>query len=152
MREIDFIMEEMGLAMTINQNLNLLMRFPFNAIPSAIKVDTFAKGKVELLKFKIPKGSILDSMPIMLMNTSLKTQVLVCSVERGSQVFIPSGPFILRADDTISFIATPKNAIKFFHKVAISFNHIKNVMLIGGSTIAIYLTQLLTSMDVNVKL
>ena len=151
--EIDFIMEEMGLAMTINPELesaNEISRLI--RIPSAIKVDTFVKGKVELLKFKIPKGSILDSMPIMLMNTSLKTQVLVCSVERGSQVFIPSGPFILRADDTISFIATPKNAIKFFHKVAISFNHIKNVMLIGGSTIAIYLTQLLTSMDVNVKI
>ena len=77
-------------------------------------MDIFAKGKVELLKFEIPQESILDNMPIMHMNSKLKTKVLVCSVERGEEVYIPSGNFILKEKDKISFVAAPNNATVFF--------------------------------------
>ena len=51
-KEIDYIKEELGLSMTINPEyaaateIARLLRFP-----SAIEIDTFAKGKIELLKF-----------------------------------------------------------------------------------------------------
>ena len=53
-KEIGFIKEKLGISMIINPELTAateisrLLRFP-----SAIKIDTFAKGRVELLKFRI---------------------------------------------------------------------------------------------------
>ena len=52
--EISFIKERLGVTMIINpelaaaQEIYRLLRFP-----SAIKIDTFARGRVELLKFKV---------------------------------------------------------------------------------------------------
>ena len=58
--DASFLKNELGLAMVINPEqaaageIARILRFP-----SAIKIDTFAKGRVELLKFKLPEGSPL---------------------------------------------------------------------------------------------
>lgn len=60
-REVNFIRDELGLALVINQEfasaqeIARVLRFP-----SAIEINTFAKGRVELLHFRIPQGSVLD--------------------------------------------------------------------------------------------
>lgn len=54
--EAPFLKDELGLAMIINPEyasateIARILRFP-----SAIKIDTFAKGRVELLKFRLPE-------------------------------------------------------------------------------------------------
>ena len=64
-KEIAFIKERLGVTMIINpelaaaQEISRLLRFP-----SAIKIDTFAKGHVELLKFKVLPEFDLDGMTI----------------------------------------------------------------------------------------
>ncbi|MBE5967191.1 MAG: Trk system potassium transporter TrkA [Lachnospiraceae bacterium] len=151
--EINFIREEMGLSMTINPELEAANEmFQLIRLPSAIKIDTFADGRVELLKFQIPKNSVLDGMKIMSMNRELKSKILVCAVERGDQVFIPSGTFLLKASDKISFIAAPKIASEFFLHIGITSNHIKNALLIGGGTLAVYLTSKLLANGIKVKI
>lgn len=96
-RESSYIKEELGLAMVINPELAAaneiarLLRFP-----SAIKIETFAKGRVELLKFRIQKDSVLHEMEVKDIITKLHSDVLVCAVERGDQVVIPTGNFELR--------------------------------------------------------
>ena len=63
--EISFIKERLGVTMIINpelaaaQEIYRLLRFP-----SAIKIDTFARGRVELLKFKVLPEFGLDGMQI----------------------------------------------------------------------------------------
>ncbi|NLP33658.1 MAG: Trk system potassium transporter TrkA [Clostridiales bacterium] len=151
--EINFIREEMGLSMTINPELEAAIDiYRLIRLPSAIKIDTFANGRVELLKFQIPEDSILDNMRIMDMGKQLKGKVLICAVEREDQVFIPTGSFILKALDKISFIASPKTATAFFHRIGINSHHIKDVIIVGGGTLAIYLTSLLLSNGVKVKI
>ena len=55
--EINYIREELNLSLAINPELAAareiarLLRFP-----NAIKIELFAKGRIELLKFMIPKG------------------------------------------------------------------------------------------------
>ena len=151
--EINFIREEMGLSMTINPELEAANEmFQLIRLPSAIKIATFADGRVELLKFQIPKDSILDGMKIMSMNRQFNSKVLVCAVERGDQVFIPSGTFLLKANDKIFFLASPKIAAEFFLHIGITSNHIKNALLIGGGTLAVYLTNKLLANGIKVKI
>lgn len=151
--EIDFIKEETGLSMTINPELEAAIEMSrIIRLPSAIKIDSFAKGKVDLLKFKIPPKSILNGMRILSINSHLKSKILVCAVERGEEVYIPSGNFTIQENDLISIIASPRSAVEFFQKSGVPISHIKNVMLIGGGRIAVYLTQKLVGTDIKVKI
>jgi len=151
--EIDFIKEELGLSMIINPEQETAMDMArLIRVPSAIKVDTFAKGKIELLKFQIPQGSVLDNMKIYNIASQLHCKVLVCAVERQNHVYIPSGSFVLQSGDTISFVASPKQATGFFNKAGFVTHPIKNVMLAGGGTISVYLAKKFISMGVMVKI
>lgn len=149
--EIEFIKDEMGLSMTINPELETATEMAaLINLPSAIEIDTFAKGKVELLKFQVPENSVLNNMKVISLSSKLKSKVLVCIVERDDQVFIPSGSFQLHTNDIISIVASHKNAIQFFQKAGIFVNSSKNVMLIGGSTLTVYLAKILAASDIRV--
>lgn len=152
-QEIGFIKEELGLSMVINPEyaaateIARILRFP-----TAIKIDTFAKGRVELLKFKIQPGCRLHNYTLMDISTHLRCDVLICVVERGDEVIIPTGSFLLKEKDIISIIASPKNATDFFKKIGIETNQVKNAMLVGGGEISYYLTKQLLQMGINVKI
>ena len=151
--EINFIREKMGLSMTINPELETAVDMSrLIRIPTAIKVDTFANGKVELLKFQIPEDSILDNMLLINLNKMVKGQLLVCAVERDDQVFIPSGKFVLQAQDIISFLASPKTATQFFKEIGIISRPIKDTIIVGGGTLGMYLTSMLIKYGIKVKI
>ncbi len=151
--EIGFVKEALGLAMTINpehaaaQEIARVLQFP-----SAIKIDTFAKGRVEMLKFRVPAQSKLDGMLIMDIAPKLKVDVLICAVEREDGVYIPKGDFQLREKDVVSVLASPKKVSDFFKKIGIETQHVKDAMIVGGGDTAYYLSKSLLSMGVDVKL
>ncbi len=152
-QQVRLIKEELGLAMVINpeiataQEISRVLR-----MPSAIKVDTFVKGKVELLKFKIPENSILNDVAVMDIATRLKCDILVCLVERDDEVFIPRGNFVLKEKDVVSFVASAKKAMQFFVKTGIISHRIKDAMIVGGGATAVYLTKILEKSGINVKI
>ncbi|MEY8336469.1 Trk system potassium transporter TrkA [Lachnospiraceae bacterium 62-35] len=152
-KEIGFLKERLGISMIINPELAAaaeiarLLRFP-----SAINIDTFAKGRVELLKFKLRREFGLDQMAVYSLQEKLKSNVLVAAVERGEEVFIPNGDFVLRNGDSISIIASPQNAAAFFHTIGLKTNQVKNCMIIGGGKIAYYLAKQLIDMKIAVRI
>lgn len=152
-REIAFIKEELGLSMVINpeyaaaSEIARLLKFP-----SAIKVDTFAKGRVELLKCKIHEGSVLSGRPLTYISSGLHCDVLICTVERGEEVFIPSGNFALQEKDVISVVASSKKANEFFKKIGMATNRIKSCMIIGGGETTYYLAKQLLPMGIEIKI
>ena len=105
--EIGFIREELNLSLAINPELaaareiSRLLKFP-----SAIKIDTFAKGRVELIKFIVPEGSRLHNMPIYEVILKLRSNVLICALERQNDVVIPDGNVRIQAGDKISIVAS----------------------------------------------
>ncbi|MBQ7889842.1 MAG: Trk system potassium transporter TrkA [Erysipelotrichaceae bacterium] len=151
--EIGFIREELGLSMIINpeqaaaDEIARLLRFP-----SAIKADTFAKGRVELLRVQLPENCVLHNRKVMEIVSLFLCDVLVCAVERGEEVIIPNGHFVLKGGDKISFIASPKKAAEFFKKILVEYHQIDSAMIVGGSTIARYLAEKLLSTGFEVKI
>ena len=152
-KEINFIKERLGVSMTINPELTAateiarLLRFP-----SAIKIDTFAKGRVELLKFKIRPQFKLDRLAVSALQNTLKSNILVAAVEREDNVYIPNGDFILKDGDLVSIIASPQNAANFFQTIGLKTNQVRNCMIVGGGTIAFYLAKELLSMKIPVRI
>lgn len=139
-----FLRKELGLSMIINPEyaaaaeIARVLRFP-----SAIKIDTFVKGRIELLKFKLPEDSPLCGMAIREIEPKLHCDVLVCTVERGDEAFIASGDFIFRERDVISIIAEPKNAFTFFRKINYKALPVHNALIAGGGSITHYLCAML---------
>lgn len=152
-KELDFIKVKLGISMIINPELTAateisrLLRFP-----SAIKIDTFAKGRVELLKFRIRPEFGLDGMQISRIAGHTNSDVLICAVERGDDIVIPDGNFILRSNDLLSIIASPQNAAAFFRHIGFKTHQVKNAMIVGGGKIGYYTAKLLQDMNIDVRI
>ncbi len=151
--ELNWIKEELGLAMVINPEHTAAMEIArVLRVPSAIKIESFAKGRVELLKFRISEGSILDDMVIMDIPKRLRCDILICAIERGGEVIIPRGQFVLHARDVISIIASPVSSGEFFGRIGVNTDQVHDCMIAGGGAIAFYLAKQLTEMHISVKI
>ena len=151
--EINYIREELNLSLAINPELAAareiarLLRFP-----NAIKIELFAKGRIELLKFLIPKDSILDRMKVMDVVSRLKSNVLICAVERGDDVVIPDGNFEMKGGHKISFIAPHAECADFFRKAGIENNTVNSAMFVGGGKLTVYLAKALADTKIKIKI
>lgn len=152
-KEIAFIRKQFGISMIINPELTAateiarILRFP-----TANRIDTFAKGRVELVRFRLKPEYKLDGFSIAEMISHIKSDILVCGVERGEEITIPNGNFILHDNDRLTIIATPRNTAHFFRKIGVVTNQVKNTLIVGGGTIAFYLAKLLSEMKIKVHL
>ncbi len=151
--EMEFFKKSFGLAMVINPELtaaNEIARiFQF---PSAIRVDSFAKGHVELLHFKVTNESPLVGLQLSKLHKVFHTNVLVCTVTRGENVIIPNGDYNFQADDIVSIVATRRNAIEFFKKIGIMKTRVENAILAGGGKISYYLAKSLILSGIRVTI
>lgn len=148
-----YLKEELGLAMVINpeyaaaEEIARVLRFPM-----ASKIETFAKGKVELIKFKLPKESELINMSVKEMAMKYRADVLVCTIERGEESYIANGDFIFREKDVVSIVASPKNANNFFKKINYKGDSVKNALVVCGGAITHYLCEILERSGIALKI
>ncbi len=151
--EIPFLREELGLAMIINPELTsaseIARIFQF---PSAVKIDTFSKGRIELLHFRVTKECLLNNYELIHIRTTLKCDVLVCIVTRGEEIIIPRGDFVFREGDVVAIVSTPPKASEFFRKIKIGTGRVHTAMIVGGGTIAYYLAKRLLSVGIETKI
>ena len=152
-RELHLFKEDLGLTMVINPELTAAseiaraLRFP-----SAIQIDTFAKGRVEILKFKVAEDSVLDNMKVSDINSTLHTDILVCGVERGDSAFIPDGSFVIQKGDRVSIVAAPLSGFEFFKKIGVKTNRVKDTIIVGGGATSYYLADKLIHRGIKVKI
>ena len=142
----------LGLSMAINPEqttaieISQLFRFA-----GASEVDTLSRGMVELIKVTVPEKSIVANKRISQIDI-LKNKVRICSVERGSEVYIPNGDFVIQSGDKISIVSKSETAAKFFRKVNVIIGRSRDVILLGGGKISFYLAQRLIKSGTNVKI
>ena len=152
-KELHFIRQQMGISMIINPELTAaseiarILRFP-----SAIKIDAFAKGRVELHKVKLLPSFSLDGLSVASAIRKLKCNILICGVERGKHVYIPNGTFTLQNNDMLSVMGAPKDISAFFRKIGMETHQVKNAMIIGGGGIGFYLARLLRESNIEVRI
>jgi trk system potassium uptake protein TrkA len=151
--EVGYIKEELGLAMIINPELQAAREAArILYLPTALEVTPFAHGQAELVKFKIPERNIIDGITIAKLGATITNDILICAVERGSEVHIPNGNFVLHAGDVISFVANRATARAFLKQIGFQTRQVKDTMIIGGSIFAYYLAKELIAMGIEVKI
>ena len=154
--QINLLKEELGLSMAVNpesaaaQEISRLLRFP-----SALQIEPFARGRVELVGLKVPENSVLDEeniMPLWALYKEFQVKILICVVQREDEVIIPSGDFVLHSGDCIHITAEHIEIERFFRVLGLFRNRARSVMIIGGSRLAYYLAKELISIKVRVKI
>lgn len=152
-KELITMKDYFGIDMVINPELETAIKISHVLrFPSAVNVETFVRGRVEIVEFRIQQKDNLDGVRISDLQTKLTDPILICAVERGNEVFIPNGNFILKEKDKIYIIGKPTNVSAFSRFLKRSDKRIRNVMITGGSRIAVYLANLTQEMGVNYKI
>ena len=151
--QIYFLKDELGLSMTINperaaaREISRLLQFP-----SFLKRDSFAKGRAEIVEMVIKEGSVLEDKLLSELYQIAKVQVLVCAVKRGGRAYIPDGSFRLMRGDRIFVTAPTHNLARLIKHLGLQTQKIREVILVGGSSIAYYLAMDLFLNGIRVKI
>ena len=150
--ELDYIKEKLGLAMIINPEYEAAREISrVLCLPTALEVSSFAHGKAELVKIRIPNGNMLDSKTVADIGSVTK-DVLICAVERNNTIHIPGGDFELKSGDVISFVSPSKQVGDFLKQIGFKSNKVSDAMIIGGNDAGFYLAKMLTANGIAVKL
>ena len=112
-KQLRFMRGELGLSMAINpekataREIARVLRFP-----NAMKLESFSKGRLELVEYRLPEDTILDGIQLSDLYRNLRVRVLICAVARQGETIIPSGDFTLRAGDKIYLTAARESREK----------------------------------------
>ncbi|MBQ9348232.1 MAG: Trk system potassium transporter TrkA [Oscillibacter sp.] len=152
-KQLRFMRSELGLSMAINpekaaaREISRILRFP-----AAMKVESFSKGRLELVEYRVPEGSRLDGVSLLELYRSTKIRVLICAVARGEETFIPGGSFTLRAGDKVYLTSTPDLLTKFFQHLGVFRQRASSVIIVGASKMCYYLAEELLQMGMSVRI
>lgn len=102
-----------------------------------------------MFRLEVPKGSPWNNMKVMDIAIKYGNHFLICILERGDHVVIPSGNTVIMEGDKISMIAPTESLNALFNAVGIPAHPIRNVMIAGGGTISFYLAEKLLKAKVN---
>lgn len=153
LKQTAFMSSQLGIDMIVNPEFEAareaarLIRFP-----AAMKLEKFAQGQVEMVEIHIGKGHPFVDLPIIDFKSKFDTSALICVAERGDEVIIPDGDFIIRDGDSIFITASRKDITDLFVRIGLIRKQIKDVLLIGGDKISRYLATALVGDGYNVKI
>lgn len=152
-RQIGLLKEDLRLSMAVNPEFavsNEIARVLL--FPDASKVETFVKGRVELVEFPIKAESRLNGLSLAEIYQKFQIKILVCAVKRKSEVYIPDGDFVLQEGDKLHIAAAHQDLETFFNSLGKRSNKIKKVMLCGGGRVSYYLATQLLKAKMQVKI
>ncbi len=153
LKQRSFMRDQLGLSMIINPELeaaNEIRRILL--FPAAFKVDTFVGGKIELAEFRLTDKTKLNEVPLYRLVTISKTNVLICAVQRGEELIIPDGDFILAKGDRIHVMGSHRDLVRFCQDIGLFEQKTKRIIIVGGGRIAFYLARQLTEHNIQVKI
>lgn len=150
--QFEFMRNELGISLMINPDFTAALEIGrIIQFPEASNIESFANGNIDIAEYKITASSGLCDSRIGNISSKLTDNMLICAVERGSEVYIPNGDFVLKAGDRIYVTGAHKKLAKIGRALINSKKKtIKNVMIIGCSRVGIYLSDMLVSLGKNV--
>lgn len=151
--EYKMLKSELELDMVINPEMDAADEIArMIQFPSATNVETFANNMLEMVEFRVLETDPIIDIKLMNLTKQLPSKVLFCAVRRNNETIIPKGEFTFKSDDTIYVMGDRKGINKFFNYLGRSSHKAKNITIIGGSRLAIYLSWLLDELNINVKI
>lgn len=152
-QQIAFLKDELGLSMIVNpqraaaREMARLLKYP-----QALRVESFAKSRVELVTVRIEENMNLAGRTLKEFRTKVNSELLITTVERDGELYIPGGDFELKVKDEISIVGTSTEIALFFKRLGMQSLRTTDMMIIGGGNTAVYLAREMIGLGVKVKI
>jgi len=142
--------DEMNLSLTINPELAVAKEiYRILKFPSATKIDSVCRGRVELAEFVVGEDSSLCGISLNDLRAKLNIRFLVCAVLRDGVAHIPTGFFSIEAGDTVCFTAPDQEITRFFKAIEAYKHPVRDVLILGGGRTTYYLQSLLQNSKIH---
>lgn len=152
-RQTIIMQEELGLSMVVNPEQETADEITSMVdLPSLLKIEPFAKGKVNLIELLVDEESLLKDETLISLGKKLTTKVLICAVQRNNQVIIPTGNFQIQKGDRINLTADASSLVNFLKELNLIKTPLKHILIIGGGKISYYLAKELLDKRYSVKM
>ncbi|MBQ9747127.1 MAG: Trk system potassium transporter TrkA [Clostridia bacterium] len=152
-KSLQVMKNNLEISMPINPE-RLAARELFNILkfPSAVKLETFSNRNMEMLEINLKEDSVFHDVKLSEIHHKFKAKVLICCVQRGEDVYIPNGNWVLKSGDKIGIIASHAELQRLFKITGLFKKQARNVIILGGSRVAFYLAQMLCEIGTSVKI
>ncbi len=152
-RQIDLFRSDLHLSMAVNPEFSAANEIArILLFPEASKVETFMKGRVELVEHILKQGSPLAGLSLAQIDQKFRMDILVCAVKRGTSIYIPDGDFVLQEEDRLHIAAGHHDLRSFFKSLGKKNTKIKKVLICGGGNLCFYLANQLLQAGMQVKI
>ena len=151
--EVPFFRQALGITGLINPNLESAQEvMRMLRYPSATSVESFFRGKVQIVAVRVPKDSLLADLKLLDFKRVCGDNLMVCVIQRDEEVFIPDGTSIIKAGDTIHVTGEVDTLQDFYARTNTRIPANKNVMIVGGGAISYWLLGLMNKKKFRVKI
>lgn len=145
--------DELGISMIINpERATANEIYNLISLPSIAKVEHFANGRVLLVEVVAERGCYLIGESLISLGKRLSSKVLICAVQRGDKVVIPTGHFVIEEGDRVHFTADARYLRDFLTEINLVKLPLKNIMILGGNKTSYYLANELSKKKYSIKL
>ena len=106
--------EDLGLSMQINPEQTAAREIVRSlSFPNSIKVNSFAKGRLELAEIRIREENSLTKKTVHQIDKSLKSKVQFVAIKRNDNVLLPTGNTVIELNDKVTLTGSTKQLKKF---------------------------------------
>ncbi len=152
-RDADMLKREIGLDMVINPDLAAAREIArILSFPAAFSAEPFARGRIDMIGFHVSAKDALAGVPLSEFNRKRIAEVLFCAAEHNGEYVIPDGNFVPQPGDRMYMVGAKHEVLKMLKGMGRSLQRVKEVSLLGGSRIAMYLTWELQRSNTRVRI
>lgn len=140
-RDAALLKREIGLDMVINPDLAAAQEIArILSFPAAIAVEPFAGGRIDMIGFQMHQDDTILGRSLSEFQRERAAEVLICAAQRGDEFIIPNGSFVPQLDDRLYMVGSKPELHKMLRSMGRSLQRVKDVTILGGSRISMYLT------------
>ena len=140
-RDADMLKREIGLDMVINPDLAAAQEIArILSFPAAISVEPFAGGRIDMIGFQLRPEDTILGQSLSEFHRERVAEVLICAAQRGDEFIIPNGSFVPQQDDRLYMVGSKSELHKMLKSMGHSLQRVKDVSILGGSRISMYLS------------
>lgn len=152
-KSLGFLRQELGLTVSVNPEWMAAKElYNILKLPAAVNIENFSHGNLDMVVIRLKPDSVLDGVNLIELRKMVDAKMLVCAVQRGNEVYIPDGNFVLKGGDKIGVTASLGEIQKFIKILSFATKPAKSVMILGASRISFYLAKKLIASGNSVKI
>jgi len=134
-----------GIDFIVNPEIEAAKKI-IDAIESGASSDIifFEQGYIQMRNVVVTPESFLKNMTVSDARKKIQIDFLIAGIEKSDRFVIPSGDTVIHEEDNLYLLATKEKLERIFYMIGISPIVIKDVVIVGGGKIGIYVaTQLI---------